>query len=117
MNKVRNFIIFFGIAGAFIAGTIAANPVVEAVGGWRLFFEGLEERVTDLENKPLTITKLALGGDYVDEDFERGIIFIDLHSSVAGASSVLDNNGEKTSGFNVRFRDVTFMLLQKSVLN
>jgi len=107
MGKGRNSIIISGVIIAFVAGTLIFNSnFAEAVGGWRLFFEGLEERVTDLENKPITISKLARGGDYVDEDFERGIILIDLHSSVAGAISVLDNNGEKTSGFNIIFRDV-----------
>jgi len=65
-----------------------------------------ETRITDLENKPITITKLARGSNYVDENFERGIKFIDLHSSVAGALNVLNNTGVKIAAFDVIFRDV-----------
>ncbi len=47
MNKA---ILGIVIVGAFLIGILSANPVVEAVGGWQLAFQGLDTRVTDLEN-------------------------------------------------------------------
>jgi len=104
LNKLGIWAI--AIVAAFVVGVLSANPVVEAAGGWKAAIESLVERVTDLENKPITITQLARGNGYVDEDFERGIKFIESHSSNSGSLFVLDINGEKTSGFNIIFRDV-----------
>jgi len=42
------------IAGAFVIGVLSANPVVEAVGGWQPAVDGLDARVTALENNPTT---------------------------------------------------------------
>ena len=47
----RNSIVILGLVAAFILGTLMANPVVEAVGGWKLAFQGLDTRITDLENQ------------------------------------------------------------------
>ena len=33
------------IAGAFLVGVLSANPVVEAVGGWKGAFDGLDTRI------------------------------------------------------------------------
>ena len=50
MNKLGIWAIV--IAGAFLIGIVSANPVVEAVGGWQLAFDGLDARITGLENQP-----------------------------------------------------------------
>lgn len=50
MNKMGIWAI--AIAGAFVIGILSANPVVEAVGGWKDAFAGLDTRVTVLENPP-----------------------------------------------------------------
>ncbi len=50
MNKLG--ILGIAIAGAFIIGILSANPVVEAVGGWKLSIDGLDTRITALENPP-----------------------------------------------------------------
>jgi len=47
MNKLGIWAI--AIAGAFLIGIVSANPVVEAVGGWQLAFDGLDARVTQNE--------------------------------------------------------------------
>jgi len=50
MNKLGIWGI--AIAGAFVVGILSANPVVEAVGGWKGAFAGLDTRITALENQP-----------------------------------------------------------------
>ena len=50
MNKLGIWAIV--VAGAFFLGILTANPVVEAVGGWQGAFEGLDTRITALENQP-----------------------------------------------------------------
>jgi len=51
MNKLGIWAI--AIAGAFVIGILSANPIVEAVGGWQLAFEGLDTRITALEDQPV----------------------------------------------------------------
>jgi len=36
------------IAAAFMIGVISANPVVEAVGGWKAAFEDLQEQINNI---------------------------------------------------------------------
>jgi len=76
------------IAGAFVIGILSANPVVEAVGGWQGAFDGLDARITALENQPVpelqvyevsadgiilqggkltSVELLCLDGDWVNE--------------------------------------------------
>jgi len=50
MNKLGIWAI--AIAGAFVIGILSANPVVEAVGGWQPAVDGLDARITALENQP-----------------------------------------------------------------
>ena len=50
MNKLGIWAI--AIAGAFVIGVLSANPVVEAVGGWQPAVDGLDARITALENQP-----------------------------------------------------------------
>ena len=92
------------IAGAFLIGILSANPIVEAVGGWQPAVDGLDTRITTLENQPSqvyeligtttisagetdseTITLLCDEGDWRIEDvnfvtvppiFEDGIILL-----------------------------------------
>ncbi len=52
MNKLGIWVI--AIATAFVIGVLSANPVVEAVGGWQPAVEGLDTRVTTLENQQST---------------------------------------------------------------
>ena len=56
MNKLGIWAI--AIAGAFVIGVLSANPVVEAVGGWQLAVEGLDARITALENQPAPESQL-----------------------------------------------------------
>ena len=49
MNKLGIWAI--AIVGAVWIGVLSANPVVEAVGGWQPVVEGLDARVTALENQ------------------------------------------------------------------
>jgi len=51
MNKLSIWGIV--IAAAFVVGVLSANPVVEAVGGWQSAFDGLDIRITDLENQSI----------------------------------------------------------------
>ncbi len=51
MNKLGIWAIV--VAGAFFLGVLSANPVVEAVGGWQGAFDGLDTRITALENQPV----------------------------------------------------------------
>jgi len=73
MNKA---ILGIVIAGAFVVGIFSANPVVEAVGGWQLAFEGLDTRITDLENQPVdplnTYVKIQTGSPPVQTAFCDG---------------------------------------------
>ena len=48
MVKSRNAIIILGLVGAFILGTLTANPVVDAVGGWKEAFDILQDQINDL---------------------------------------------------------------------
>ena len=48
MIKSRNAIIILGLLGAFILGTLTANPVVDAVGGWKVAFDNLQSQINDL---------------------------------------------------------------------
>jgi len=43
MNKLGIWAI--AIAGAFVIGVLSANPVVEAVGGWQLAIQGLQDQI------------------------------------------------------------------------
>jgi len=47
MNKLGIWLI--AIATAFVIGVLSANPVVDAVGGWKGAFDGLDTRITALE--------------------------------------------------------------------
>jgi len=49
MNKLGIWAI--AIAGAFVIGILSANPVVEAVGGWKQAVDGLDARITTLEGQ------------------------------------------------------------------
>jgi len=53
MNKLGIWAI--AIATAFVIGVLSANPVVEAVGGWKVAIADHETRITDLENQELPI--------------------------------------------------------------
>jgi len=52
MNRLGIWAI--AIAGAFVIGILSANPVVEAVGGWKAAVDGLDTRITTLENQQPT---------------------------------------------------------------
>jgi len=49
MNKLGIWVIV--IVGAFVIGVLSANPVVEAVGGWKAAIADHEARITVLEEK------------------------------------------------------------------
>ena len=51
MAKGRNVIIISGILVAFLVGTITANPVVEAAGGWKPVAEVLQAAIIDLQTQ------------------------------------------------------------------
>ena len=51
MNKLGIWAI--AIVAAFFVGILSANPVVEAVSGWKAAFDGLDTRITALENQPV----------------------------------------------------------------
>ncbi len=51
MAPSRNSIIILGLVAAFILGILSANPVVDAVGGWKAAFDLLQEQIN---NSPIT---------------------------------------------------------------
>jgi len=48
----KQVILGIALASAFLIGVLSANPVVEAVGGWQPAVDGLDARITALENQP-----------------------------------------------------------------
>jgi len=47
------------IVAAFVVGILSANPVVEAVGGWKEAIADHETRITDLENQSQEILRFS----------------------------------------------------------
>jgi len=52
MGKRNNSIIILVVLVAFLVGTITANPVVEAAGGWKAALENLTVDFSQLTNVP-----------------------------------------------------------------
>jgi len=50
MNKLGIWGI--AIAAAFMIGVLSANPVVEAVGGWKAAFDDLQQQINEIELLP-----------------------------------------------------------------
>jgi len=83
------------IAGAFFVGVLSANPVVEAVGGWKAAIAGHETRITDLESQTVPPTYWEI----VDIFGNEGIVLCDLGDKIisggvkirAGSSSLQGN--------------------------
>jgi len=46
----KSILLGIAISGAFLIGILSANPVI-AVGGWQLAFDGLDTRITALEDQ------------------------------------------------------------------
>ena len=63
MNKA---ILGIAIAGAFLIGVLSANPVVEAVGGWKVAIADHETRISEIENVLDPIETLQVNGDLVE---------------------------------------------------
>jgi len=64
LNKLGIWVIV--IAAAFFVGILSANPVVEAVGGWQGAFDGLDVRITGLENTPTPKIQKQIESHQVD---------------------------------------------------
>ena len=59
---MKKAILGIAIAGAFVIGIFSANPVVEAVGGWKAAIADHETRISEIENVLDPIETLQVDG-------------------------------------------------------
>jgi len=122
----KTILLGIAIASAFIIGTLTTNPVVDAVGGWQLAVDGLDARITALENQPApesqvyevsdttlieagetsneTITLLCEDGDWMDNTDNINFVtnvdvfFVGSRLHDTNAMLILDPESVATTG-------------------
>ncbi len=83
------------IAAAFVVGVLSANPVVEAVGGWKAAIAGHETRITDLESQTVPPTYWEI----IDMLGDQANAFCDVGDKIiGGGTTVLGGQTEVTIG-------------------
>jgi len=74
------------IAGAFVIGVLSANPVVEAVGGWKEAVDDLQNQIDNLEPSEqiyeVTAVSIIPAGEIIGNEVQLGCLEGDIFPSL-----------------------------------